>query len=455
MGDSRTRVCGALALTLGLSVAVAWLPAAPAAAEADEAAMTELVQILHHEGVIDQEQYESLSAKASRVDVAAEGPAWYDKLSLWGDFRGRFESFVYDRDPNGGYANSDRRRVRYRLRLNGKAEINDHVQVFFRLASGEDDIRSTNQSLGRNNPDFDPDSIYITRAYARVTPFADGTIPGGGGFWALEGGKVGNPFVWKHGPDFMLWDHDIELEGVQSLFTKELTESTQLFLNTGFYIDQENSSSSDPNLFGIQGGLDGKLADGVALGGRTSFYRFGHLNPAFIGRGATGAGGSTSAAGNIPDGLTGSLGSETLDVIAGTAYLDLDFFDDWPILIFGSLSNNLSAQSSVTTSAGTDEWAWSTGLEIGDAKGRFALLGTGYYYIEANAFPAQFIDSDLFDGITNRKGWNFYIKRQILENTVLAVEGFRSDIIDDGVAYASSIPGSRRWRVRADVVFSF
>ena len=57
----------------------------------------------------------------------------------------------------------------YRLRIQGKAKVNDYVSAVFRLASGEQidddgDQRSTNRTLGRD-PDFRKDDISIDLAY--------------------------------------------------------------------------------------------------------------------------------------------------------------------------------------------------------------------------------------------------------------------------------------------------
>ena len=91
----------------------------------------------------------------------------------------------------------------------------------------------------------------------------------------------------------------------------------------------------------------------------------------------------------------------------------------------------------------------------GGSKTKSIKLGGGYYFIEANAFPSQFIDSDLFDGVTNRKGVLVYLSRHILDGTDFNVQAFLSDAIETARAFAGSVEGSERTRVQVDVVYTF
>jgi hypothetical protein len=95
------------------------------------------------------------------------------------------------------------------------------------------------------------------------------------------------------------------------------------------------------------------------------------------------------------------------------------------------------------------------GLEFGDKK-RYVQLGTAYVHLEANAFPSMFVDSDLFDGRTNREGWMVYGSREIFKNTDLNLTAFLSDAIEEDLpAFDDSVPGAHRVRLQADVVVKF
>ena len=74
----------------------------------------------------------------------------------------------------------------------------------------------------------------------------------------------------------------------------------------------------------------------------------------------------------------------------------------WPLLVYAQFAQNLDAES--ISGAGKQDTGWGAGVEVGDKK-NLVQIGAGYYSQEANFSPAQFTDSDLFDGFTNREGW--------------------------------------------------
>jgi hypothetical protein len=432
-----------LALALGLA------PTATAAEE--QGSLHDLIVVLKDRGVIDEGDYESIAARNAAYE-AKQAEDRKPALSFWGDFRFRSEHFWYD-DDETGFDRTNRHRARYRFRLNGKAEVNDHAMVLVRFVSGSDDNRSTNQTLG-SALDFDTDDFRIDRAYARLSPFAHGKV-GENGSLFLELGKTGNPYTWKRGKDFMLWDGDISLEGGTVQLGWELAEGFETFANGGYYIIDENSTSKDPHLWAGQIGFHADPGASVSFGARGTYYHFDSLDAAFHARGVDGTGGITSAGGNIVDGLSGGEGGQNVQVIEGSLYLGLLEDTDWPVLFYASYANNLTAEDSVPTTAHQEDTAWGAGVEVGD-KGKFVKLGVGYWHIEANAFPSQFIDSDLFDGRTNREGWAAYLSRSVWKNTDLNLTAFWSDEIENDLpAFADSVPNAERVRLQADLVFKF
>jgi len=433
---------------LGAALAVA----PPVGAAENESSLHDLIVVLRERGVIDEGDYESIAAKNAAYEVQ-QAEDRKPALSFWGDFRFRSEHFVYDQDATG-VERTNRHRLRYRLRLNAKAEINDHASLFMRFASGEDDPRSTNKTLG-SGVDFDTDDFRIDRAYAHLSPFAHDRV-GETGRLALEVGKVPNPFVWKKGKDFMLWDNDIHPEGVSILSSVELADGLEAFLNGGYYILDENSTRKDPHVWAGQVGFHATPGNAVELGARGSYFHFDSLDAAFHARGVDGTGGSTSAGGNIVDGLSGGQGGQNVQVVEASAYVGLFTDTSWPVLLYGTWANNLTAERSVLfPAAGDEDTAWGAGVEIGN-KSEYVMLGVGYWHIEANAFPSQFIDSDLFDGRTNREGWAVYGSRSLWKNTDLNVTAFLVDEIEDDVPpFGDSVPDADRVRVQADLVFKF
>lgn len=416
----------------------------------DDVALTQLVRILRDQGVLDEDQYQDLSAKA-----ADREQRWYDRINLAGDFRARYERFEFDHDKR------DRARARYRARLDLAANINSRADVFFRFASGELDNRSANETFGGND-DFAKDALEISRAYAAISPFERGALPEVDGSWWFQMGRVPNPFRSKdYGKDFMLWDGDVNLEGIQSLIELALTDDVEVYANSGFYIVDEESKAEDPQMMAGQLGGSIQLAEHVQLGARSSFYNFSQLDSAFIERGVLSDKpdmGVTDGGGNLYGALTGSVDGGDLNIVEAGGFLHVTCLDDWPIRIYGDYSTNLSAENDF--GRGQQDDAWGIGAEIGDKK-RYVKLGAGFWHVEANAFPAMFIDSDLFDGTANREGWIAQLSRQILENTDVNVTAFISDPIERGFPFddemlgGESTLGADRVRLQFDVVYSF
>ena len=430
---------GVLTAFLGLALG------GPAQAVDDET-MQEVLQILRDEGLIDEERHSEL---ATKVEKRGDKLAWLERISIWGDFRGRYENFFFDRDPVAEAAGErlpNRHRVRYRLRLNLSGVVNDYATVFLRLASGSDDARSTNQTLGRG-VDFDSDDIRLDLAYVTLT-----ATPGGelccveDGYLGLDLGKVKNPFVWKDlGMDALVWDGDITPEG-GSLRFRGRAGPVNLFANGGFYLIDENGADSakDPQLLGGQLGGDVELFENVTFGARGSIYHYASLDDDFFTRAAGG--------GNLVDGLARRNGS--IQVIESSAFLELAHHELFPILIFGSYAHNLSARTSLASGAGRNDDAYALGIFVGDKK-KLVKVGFAYVAVQANALPSMFIDSDLTDGVTNRDAYVWMLQRQLLSNLELAYKVLLSDKLRGGAAYVDSIAGADRLRMQLDLKLKF
>ncbi len=448
---AQKRIVG-LALALGMLVSGA---AASAEPDQDPEALTLLVKMLHDEGVIDEQQYTEINARAA-AKQAEQAPGWWERLSFWGDLRGRYEGFFYQRDPDGEQQDNQQR-GRYRLRLGMASRINDYARVVLQFATGAGDNRSANQTFG-GNLDWGKDLIEVDLAYLELQPFPhDGQLPLDSTLFA-DVGRMPNPFIWKNGRDIMLWDNDINLEGVDFRYTGKPGDAIDLFASTGFFIDDENSGSKDPSLYAAQFGANARANDRLTIGGRVSYFQFLSLDEAFVERAADSSNGPnvTTGGGNILDGLTGSETGGRAGILATAAYLRCTCFEAWPVTIFGSFSDNLSAEDSVLfPGADKEAIAWAVGVEFGDKK-RYAQLGTAYVHLEANAFPSMFVESDLFDGRTNREGWVVYGSREIFKNTDLNLTAFLSDAIEkSSPAFDDSVPGAHRVRLQADVLVKF
>jgi hypothetical protein len=419
----------------------------------EEPTLSEIVNILHEKGLIDDEEHEALAAKASKEQAKR---SWTDRISVFGDLRGRFEWFDYDQDiysTSSGGRLQDRYRGRYRARLGVNANVVSRASVTLGLATGGADPRSANQTIGSGN-DFDKDEFRLDLAYATLTPFPKGELPGiENGYLGIDIGKVRNPFIWKHlGIDNLLWDNDINPEGANLRITGG-AGPVLLFANGGVYVIDENSASKDPKVAGGQLGGSVKLADWASLGARGTLYHFFSLDDDFFVRGASNLAAPGGTGGNIIDGLSRRNGS--IQIAESSVFATLVPHALVPVTFYGTFATNLSARNSlIATTVDRENDAWTAGVFVGDPVA-LVRIGFAYYYVEANAFPSMFIDSDTLDGTPNREGYMLSLQRQLFENVELGVRGFMSDRIEGGTAFADSGPASDRFRGQADLVFKF
>jgi hypothetical protein len=264
-----------------------------------------------------------------------------------------------------------------------------------------------------------------------------------------------NPFLWQSlGSDELLFDNDVRFEG-GSLRVRGNAGPLLLFANTGVYVIEENVDAKDPLLLGGQLGGEIEVARDVTFGARGTVYHFFSLDDEFFARAANNLTEPGGTGGNISDGLARRNGS--IQVVEGSAFVRLAMVDLFPVLIYGSYAHNFSARSSLLLPGiDREDDAYAVGVFAGDPA-LFVRLGFTYFYIEANAFPSMYLDSDSLttDGFPNRKGYRVSIQRQLFEHVDLILKGYYSHRIEGGPEFAVSGLGAHRLRGQADLVFEF
>lgn len=411
-----------------------------------------LVQILKERGVIEESDAEQIIEKN---DAYEQERSWLSRISLFGDFRGRVESFDFADRHN-------RTRLRYRLRLGAKVDVNDYADVEILLASGGIS-NSNNQSLGNGGGnDFGDDPLFIDKAVLKLTPFGKGDvpIPTATDFTILFG-KMGNPFNSKIGKDLLLWDSDHTPEGIAASMAFAPSDWLDLDLDAAYFVNTENSGGKDEDMFAVQLDATTRWSETFTETTAVSFYRLNDLS--FGGglgsgdwedRNINRGGASGSAFFGNTDGVHRNGEVKLLDVRETLKFTGIE---NVPVLVYGRWIKNLSATSPrgnpLVDLHGPKDTAWSVGLEVGDKK-KNLKIGAGYFYVEADAVPSSLIDSDLFDGHTNAKGWAFYATRQLWTNTDLAFTAFMGNDIDPYIA----VPNQSRYkrvRMQSDVKVKF
>jgi hypothetical protein len=336
--------------------------------------------------------------------------AWLEQIKIYGDFRYRFE--CRDRDWKSD-PKDDRHRIRARVGI--KFKINEEYLFDVRFAtaeflSDEDDAvvpgtgaNSSNQTIG----DYWSDkNLWLDRAYVAYTPQSIKGLTG-------LAGKMYNPF-YMAGKSDLIWDGDVNPEGLGVQYVRSLSEKDELFLNGLAGYIEENGSSADIRMMGGQVGLAHTFADSSKATFGVSYFDYSNIE-----------------GGNLPeindqviDG--GAAGNTSTD---GTTY-DYDYnlvecFGEYamkigkmPVSLFGDYVVN-------TASKVKEDTGWLAGLTLNKAKNPGDWDFTyNYRDLEADAVLGAFADSDFGDGGTNVRGHKFNLNYAAAKNTTLGLTYF-------------------------------
>ena len=223
----------------------------------------DLLDTLYENGVLNKAQYEKLTKQAEEKKVAApvaniskEQDDWTSRVKVSGDMRFRQE--FRDSDTK----NSEKNRSRIRARLAIKAEVNDEVDVGFRLVTAGG-TTSTNQTLEGG---FGGKNIFFDRVFIKWSPeFIDGT--------SLILGKIKQPWF---GVGNNIWDSDVNPEGI-ALTHKQNLGPIKLKATGGYFFLSNNdkgSFSDDMTMYhaGLSGAMKFNDMAKATLGFNTYLY---------------------------------------------------------------------------------------------------------------------------------------------------------------------------------------
>jgi hypothetical protein len=322
------------------------------------------------------------------------------ELKFKGDVRIR-EEYI---DEEG---KDSRNRLRLRLRFGGEAKVNDEVKAGFRVASGNDDPVSTNQTF---DDSFSSKDVKLDLAYLAWTAVEGVT---------LTGGKMANPL--SAAGTSMVWDDDLTPEGISANLGGTLSDGVKLDVNAGGFVLDEQAADDEVMLYGgtaalVLGGQDG--APTTTIGG--GYFQYdgvaGHA-PFYDGK----TFGNSSV--KIPAEEEG--GEETLEfagdysIAEGFARVGMDA--GVPVEVFGHYAVNTDAVSDEDT-------AYTVGVVLGKAKDPDSLeLEYAWRSVEKDAVFGTFTDSDFAGGGTDGEGHILKGKYMLAKNyqlgtTVLLTE---------------------------------
>jgi len=341
------------------------------------------------ESVLTEVQKQQLSraemekiAREMAADAAKRSgmPKWLDGLKFFGDVRLRYDGQCFNNDLD----TRDRNRFRYRLRFGlVRTWLDGQLETGFQLASGEykvanggalgSDATSTNQTFTDN---FTEKPIWIDRVWAAYRPkFCPGL--------EIIGGKIANPLVHTD----MVWDSDVNPEGFFAGY-KYKVACLEPFVGVAYFTNSESSSGYDSTLLAYQAGSRVEIAKDVVYTFAATLYDWDHYDTS----GAAANGNHSSAI------SSGALGFKVVNLTNSV---------DWrlcnlPWKAYFDYACNCDNHDPSPDYADQSH-AYAVGLGVGKNKraGDWSI-GYAYKYIEANAVPGAFNDSDF--GFADRKG---------------------------------------------------
>jgi len=370
-----------------------------------------LLQKLVEKGVLTPGEAQQIGTETKeqvKADIAAGKfsslPSWVQNTKIKGDFRMR-----YQRDRKRATATQNEK-SRVRMRLGMESKVNDQTKVYLGLASGSSsDPRSTNQTL---QDSFAKKSVWIDYAYASYSPLA----------WAtLSAGRMKNP-IWQTGD--ILWDTDINPEGLAVQFNHALGEKANFFMNNAFFILDDtaspNGTGADPTMFVIQPGVDLTINDKTNLKLAGAYYEFNSVKNQVLD--------NTSGTNTLSGGATSLL---NYDFDAWSVSSELGLKE--PMLIsnfipyiaaFGDYVENMDPSSENT--------GYIAGVKFGKKKvANWKDWQAKYSYrrIGKDAILDIFPDSDAYGGFTDVKAHEYLLQYGLGKNMWLELDYYQSDRI--------------------------
>jgi hypothetical protein len=347
-----------------------------------------------------KEKTQEAAAKATKFDV---NPG-IKSMQLFGDVRVRYESRAGETDAGvlGGdpVAPRDvtRDRWRYAVRIGIRGELVDAWYYGLRLETSTSN-RSTWVTFGGDSPapsDKSNDTINVGWAYFGWRP---------ANWLDLTVGRMPNPFFTSGS---LVWDPDINPEGIAEKLSFPLNERTNLFGNfaqtvyadTG--VDEASASSvgfnfGDAYLLGYQLGVDHKFKADVGLKAAATYYQY--------------SGSPTGALAGPFSGAPGGnqIGINSLSILDFPVEFNFRLFRQ-PAKVFGAFAMNLDADSRAsaagTPNAGDQDKAYQLGFSIGALKKKHDWEARVYWQqVGQYALDPNLVDSDWFDSKINLQGW--------------------------------------------------
>ncbi len=284
--------------------------------------------------------------------------------SIKGDLRYRHET--QDKDS---VQEKDRHRLRARIGVYG--DVNDRVTFGTRLATGSSDSpTSTNQDL---TGEGSSKNIWLDLAYFKIDSLlidgVDATF-----------GKMKQP--WDNISD-LLFDGDVNPEGISTEYNVSLNESTELAYQVGHFILENSNTEDDVALNSAQVSLTKDISENVGLKAGLSYYDY------------------TNMSGQIGKNNTAGV---DFNIVQGFAELSLSQ-TSLPLTLFIDYAQNSEVDE--------EDVAWMSGVSTKSGDWSYAY---NYRDVGIDSIYGNWSDSDFHGGGTGGSGHKFKVKYAMDKN---------------------------------------
>jgi len=337
-------------------------------------------------------------------------PAWVQNLSLKGDIRVRYQT-----DQVVNAVNRDRARLR--LRIGAVTRMQDGWSGGFGLATGarktavlptayaggsqvdivDGEPRSTNATFGDM---LSKPALMVDYGYIQYEP---------NGIMTVKLGKFSNP-IWQ--ATDLLWDGDLNPDGVSVPLTFKINSGLNLFFTPSYFILDEISAANDPGLLSEQLGCDLIISETLSLKAAVAAYQSQFVKGGKLDNSAKTNTNGTAALRNDYNAVNPSL------------QLNMGEVFGYSLSIFGDFVTNPSTSTA------------NAGSAIGIVFGAPKVASAGDWqvkalsrYLETDAFLDTLPDSDSYGGATNCKGYELIISYGLSPNVSLGIDYYSMDKI--------------------------
>ena len=347
-------------------------------------------------------------------------PMWLQTMKLRGDVRLRYQ---FNDNHNKALT---QHRGRFRLRFFADAKVNEKVYMGFGFASGSSaDPRSTNQTFGDN---YGKKSLWIDYVFAEYN--ANDNL-------AFTAGRTKNP-LWLTSD--LLWDSDVNMEGLSARVSLPVNYNWDIFANAGFMALAESSSDpKDPYMLFAQPGVTWRDNDGVYdMKAGAAVYAFNNIE-------------HSSELAHRPSTTDGYQKSNTLvsgqykysyDAISPEIELNANILEPVSLpLVTSLLGYNVSYTGLFgnyikSLDHGKNSEGWIAGFKVGQRKVEDAgqwQLRYSLRRLQKDAWLDNYPDSDFYGGAVNVKGHEVLLTLGLLRSFAIDLDYYQTQPIAGGL----------------------